>query len=503
MATEGDILTTRTPNPAIIPWMSAEENRRLLRLAGLRQLFEGEHRAYYLDGGRTEFDFPEMRVGSGDRLVRPYKAYNLLRLMTQALTDLMVGEPPSISAVEPYDDVLQAALSRSLMPTTLFAAADECGWAGETYLEVTRDTGETFVQHVSAMELYPVGARRPNGQYPAYRRYATAIVAVSETSKSERTLLLETTYVAGAIERRVFQLGDPLGGDIARARVAQVPIDEWPARQADGSPLPDREATGLSGPSIVRVPNLSPVGVSDYGEGIIRSQDCLNAKETQLARVLALHADPKLAMPETQAGPNGDVGKAGVYFFRDADGIPRYITWDAQLAAATAERDNAALALCIEGRVAPALVGLKVGAVPESARKLRIEATTTVGALGRRASMWTAALQLLGSLVVQSETGATVAVSDIAVELKDGLPSDPIDLAEAISVYRAAGVMSRYRGLIQQGMTEDAAREELERLDEEGRAMSPTLLSEPNRTIEPLDVSGATTAADAAGESDV
>jgi hypothetical protein len=56
--------------------------------------------------------------------------------------------------------------------------------------------------------------------------------------------------------------------------------------------------------------------VSDY-DGAIDLQDALNAKQTQIGRVLAKHADPKLAFPGVDGRRDRATCRATeVYFFR-------------------------------------------------------------------------------------------------------------------------------------------------------------------------------------------
>ena len=57
--------------------------------------------------------------------------------------------------------------------------------------------------------------------------------------------------------------------------------------------------------TITWIPNLlvRDIAVSDY-DGLVERQDELNAKQTQISRVQAKHADPKLAMHSRNAGPH-------------------------------------------------------------------------------------------------------------------------------------------------------------------------------------------------------
>src|SRR5689334_23062939 len=68
---------TDTGAPA---FLSPEDRARLERIRAGRMLLDGRHREYFLDEGRTQFDFPQVRVGG--RLLPLYLTYNLLGLIS-------------------------------------------------------------------------------------------------------------------------------------------------------------------------------------------------------------------------------------------------------------------------------------------------------------------------------------------------------------------------------------------------------------------------------------
>src|SRR5687767_14354719 len=56
-------------------FLSAAERSRLERVRQARMLLDGRHREYFLDEGRTQFDFPQVRAGG--RLLPLYLTYNV------------------------------------------------------------------------------------------------------------------------------------------------------------------------------------------------------------------------------------------------------------------------------------------------------------------------------------------------------------------------------------------------------------------------------------------
>lgn len=461
-----------------LAWLSPAERCRAERLRQAELLFGGRHRAYYVDEGRSQWVYPPLRDGSPPF----YSPYNVLGLMTRKIADLLFGEAPSITIDDEATQArLDAIAERSWLTPTLHGGSLEQSWAGETYLEIlatqTAAGREAYVSHVPAREVYPVGAPGADRQHAAYVRYATAVVS-GEAGKASASvaLLLETRYTAGRIERTLHSLDqlDPAGPK----RSQKLPLDRWPVKRIDGSPLPGVETTGLAGPSLIRVPNDAD-GVSDY-DGLLELQDNVNAANTQIARVLSKHADPRLIMDEVAGDPTGKVSAAAeVYFKRQGEEPPVYLTWEARLKEAMENRSFALAAVATAGEVPLSLLGIKDDATAESATKMRLNAASAIAKAARKAGYWQPAIRLALALAVEAETGARPA-KPIGVALRDGLPTDPVERANEISLLRSASVMSRKRALERQGLESGAIDDELKALDEEAKQNTPsTLLDEP------------------------
>src|SRR5215208_5521372 len=97
-------MTTKTSIPAIwvhtsadafnatraggyMNFLTPQQQARLERIRQSRMLFDGRHREYFLDEGRTQFDFPRVRAGS--RVIQMYLAYNVLGLISLKGADLL------------------------------------------------------------------------------------------------------------------------------------------------------------------------------------------------------------------------------------------------------------------------------------------------------------------------------------------------------------------------------------------------------------------------------
>src|SRR2546428_13531001 len=85
------------PRPGgYLSFLTGEQQARLERIRQSRLLFDGKHREYFLDEGRTQFDFP--RVRAGGRVVQLYLTYNVLGLISLKGADLLFGQSPMLPA---------------------------------------------------------------------------------------------------------------------------------------------------------------------------------------------------------------------------------------------------------------------------------------------------------------------------------------------------------------------------------------------------------------------
>lgn len=456
-----------------LAWLTPQQRCRAERLRQARMLFDGRHRQYFLDEGRTQHDFPPLKEGA----CKFFEPYNLLTNVAQKMADLLFGEACRVHVDDQQlQTTIDAIVDRSWLPARLNGSAVECCWAGYTFLEISRSGGNAMISHTPAEEIYPLGVAGPDYQFGAYVRYATQCVD-GGAGKKPRRLLLETKYTAGLITRACYELDQ--AGPEGESKKSQVSIEQWPERQADGAtPLLEQEATGLSRPSLIYVPN-GYEAASDFDQ-LIDVQDAMHAKNTQIARVIAKHADPKLAAPEAAADPKGNLPRsAEVYFYRDKNDVPSYITWNAELEAASQDRDFARSAFSTIAEMPLSLLGVKDDSSVETASKMRLSAAPALAKAARKATFWQAAIRLAVALAVEAESGSRPVVP-IGVEMKDGLPIDSKERADEISSLRSSGVLPKRRALQMQGLDQAAVDKDLQELDDEAKQSTPSvLLSEP------------------------
>jgi hypothetical protein len=477
-------------------YLTMVQKARLERIRQARLLHDGRHWRLFLFEARTQFDFPEVRTMG--RKTQLYVPYNLCKLISIVSANLLFGAEPGLKvaptpeeteAIKQADARIDLAslvqgkylaqlIERTAFHRLLYHTAIEASYDAEAYFESCIELGQVYVRRIDAADIFPLGRIQPDGQYKAYVKYNARNLG-SDDKPDWR--LLTTTYLPGKITRKVSQLNN-FGFVLPR----QLTLNEWPQEDPEDSPLEPETVTGIDRCTITYVPNLlaRDFPVSDY-DGLVETQDELNAKQTQISRVLAKHSDPKLAAPATAATQDGILpSNHDVYFFRSKDEIPQYLTWNAELASAITERDQARSAMLLLSQTSPLLLGLREGAVSShnAYKSVRIETTPSLSKAQAKALIWKPAIRRVLSVcqdLEQTLPAVRYDRRDIAVEVKDGLPIDTDALANEIATYRGCGSMSVRRSVELQIEDPVARAAELADLAAEKADATPSILMAP------------------------
>jgi hypothetical protein len=449
-------------------FLSDDQKARLERIRQSRLLYQGKHRSYFLDEQRSQFDFPVVRAG--DRKLQMYLTLNVLKLISKKSADLLFGQEPLLRVDQEIQQAKLSALAeRTNLHKRLYNAAVEGSAEGETFLECCVVGGQVYVRRVPNDQIFGDGPLGPDDQYARYVGYQLQNVG---TAQAPLMLLLETVWLAGSIERHVWQL------DGEGRKLAEVALDQWPTAAAEG--LAPLVRTGISRNTITWVPNETEldIPVSDY-DGLVELQDELNAKQTQIGRVLAKHSDPKLGLPESFFDPAGNVRSDHDAFpFRTKDELPTYITWNAELAHAIGDRQFTLNSLLITAETSPVLLGLKEGAAPDAYKKVRLEAQNSLTKAQRKAANWKPGVKRLLDVaqdLEQTLPGVRYDRVPVAVEMRDGIPADDEDQANTVAIYRSAGVMSVERAVELQLIDKTAVAKEVQQIKDEAADKTPPI----------------------------
>jgi hypothetical protein len=467
ISTEPRFNRTRRPAPE---YLTPQQARRMERIRQARALYQGEHFQFFVGEGRTQFQFPQMLINGEPKTI--FVLNNLLKRISHTSADLLFGDEPLLRV----DDEIQAAklktlADRSTLHATLIETEIECSFAAEAYLEACISYGEVFVVQVPAEDVHPVGQLGPDRQYREYVRYAEHDIG---TADAPHVLILRTVYKPGSIERTLF--------DRRVADDAKLDLAAWPA--FDGKPPVPVQPTGLKQNTMVWLPNLmlNRQPLSDY-DGLLGLQDTLNAKETQIAVVLAKHANPKLRAPRAAADDNGDLRAASDVLYGDSENDWGYITWDASLDAAFKHREAVIDAMFVASETSPVLAGVSRGAVPESARAMRLQASTSIAKAQRKATLRRPLLRrvlMIAQQLEQTIAGNRYNVGDVSVEPRDGLPVDESELSQTIATLASADAISIERRVELQISDKAASAQEIARIKEMRAAAAPdVLMTEP------------------------
>jgi hypothetical protein len=477
-------------------YLTIKQQARLERIRQARMLHDGRHQDYYLLEGRTQFDFPESM--SQGRRIRPYVPYNLLKLITWKSADLLFGAEPSIRVEDQIQNkAVEDLATRTSLHKLLYHTAGEASCDGEAAIEAVTENGQTYLKRIDAADIFPQGPIQPDGQFKSYVRYNAHNFG---DDNSPNWAVLVTTYTAGLITREIKQL-NMAGAFTSVAVPPNLSLNAWPQEDPEADDLEPVTRTGIDRNTITWMPNLlvRDIAISDY-DGLVEKQDLLNAKRTQIARVLSKHSDPKLAVPRASADNFGNLPHNTEVFFTDLVAeAPKYITWDAQLTAAMADFMEVRSAMLLESETSPILLGIKDHATAHVAYKsVRLEATNSLTKAQRKAVIFRAAIKRMLSVaqdLEQTIPGVRYNRLPLGVEMRDGLPIDTDLQANELSVLRAAGLLSVERGV---GiLIEDpAAREkELTALEDERAAATPSILMQPPKPGADADGEGGEVAA--------
>ena len=458
-------------------FLSDAQQARLERIRQARMLFDGQHREYYLDEKRSQFNFCQSLVQG--ELVRVYTSFNVLGLTSRKFADPLFGEAPVLQCDEPTQKTfLDDLVRRCSLASMAHGMAADCSYEGEAFVESMIWQGRAWVRQVPADEIWPEGELQPDGQYQSFVRYA---LDNAGTSEKPVWLLLRIRYTAGAIERTLAQLGDD--GKIAREG---LDLAQWPAMKAGQVTLEPLTPTGIQRNTITWVPNMLVRGAarSDYDGSPLKLQDQLNGQHTLLANVLAKHGEPPVAAPQEAADATGNArAEHKLWWYTDPERIPKYIVRDLQLEGVMAAAKNVLANLLIDLEMSAVLLGLQEGSQVDAWRKLKLNAQNALKKAARKAAYWSGGLLRAVEVaqdLEQTIPGVRYDRTPIGVEIRDGIPDDPVDRANEQATLRAAGLLSRRRGLMAQLGDAAAVDAEMSELDSESARETPSvLLDEP------------------------
>lgn len=450
------------------PWPPTDEDReRLLRYKQGEQLFRGQHAAAF---ERLSARVPENRR----RII--YVSVNLARLITNTCADFLLGEAPGLRLGEPgstQQALLDAMIEANGLLVTLYEGERATSFRGD------------------AVYRARIGPRQPGGddellvdELPAHNYFAErdpdnarsvlseAIAWVRPGPKDGQQALRVEHHFPGHIVQQAF-----LFDSEAQKVGHQINLAALYGKDAP----PEEEETGVGSSLLVHVPNERD-GSIYYGEGdytgLLPLFDELNGRLSKIARILDRHAAPKLMLPPGTMDASGKVDAEALEVI-EADSeiyrwLPRYVTWEAQLEAAFRELEQVVKLILWTAEISPAALGLDGTSAPESGKALRLRFISTEHKVNRKKLYRGPAYRRLIRTALELQAvrlGKEAPAGDVEIAWKDGLPQIYTEAVTDESTRVNAGLTSKKSAIMRlDGVDEEGAEEELERMAAEGAA---------------------------------
>ena len=445
------------------PWPPPTEAERLERYAQNRLLFEGKHELVYKDW---------IRLLREDQQATLEMVLNWHKRLTLLFADLLLGEPPRISAGD-QDSPEQEAIERIIEDNGLMNVAYE------VVLDLSRFGTGIFKIRYDGRAI--IEGQQPAIWFPVIKPdnikeiQAHVLAWAYEDDIQERGKTVTKKYLQTEIHER------------GKITTAKYPIEN----NIIGPAIEQEETeTGVDEFLIVPVNNVLTTdrvtGLDDYSDldSIIQE---LETRIAQISRILDKHADPNMYGPDTALEHDPATGQwgyrgGGKYFpVSQGEQPPGYVTWDGQLEAAFKQIDLLMEQLYILSETSAAAFGQLKSGLAESGTALRRLMMTPLAKVNRIRMRFDPALKevlWLASLLekAQGMSGAVV-LEDIHIDWKDGLPDDDVELTQNEVQRYTAGLTSLESSLRRMyGLEGDALQEEIDRIKGEQAGQGATEL---------------------------
>lgn len=451
-------------------WPPPSEKARLKRYAENRILWQAREDRLTIRLGKTYV--PALEEAQKFIL-------DLYSLLTDVWVKALFGEPPAWSAGEDEDSKehkdLSALATRVAFNRVGKEVAQDRSIFGDGVFTIAMEGGKATINPQPPHHWFPVVS--PNNIRRVTAHVLADVIEQGSVGAKQRYLVLEI-HERGRIQHRVHRLTNAVanteGGKIGpRVSLTSI-LPEIAARVGVGDA--GLERTGVDNDFLIaHVANdrLSDelYGMSDYSR-IDTTVNGLEERLDQINDILRKHAEPMLYGP--QIAMYQDVN--GVWRFNSQDKyiamidkddpVPGYITWDGKLDDALANFNLLMEQFYLQTRTTPAAFGQLKGGLAESGSALR---RLMLPVLQRAALIQQDLDPEMKRVLTIAGKLERLEFGEISSEWFDGLPPDEFETAQSVSLYRAAGVMSRYQAVKAQhnDWRDKQIKAEIERIDDD------------------------------------
>jgi len=412
------------------------DKERLKRYTENKKLFEGKHAEVFKDW---------VRLLRGDQRATLEIILNWHRRLSTLWADLLLGEPPKITAGEwqgrEQEELDEIIVNNNFLNIAYEAALDISRYGDGIFK--TRLDGHAIIEAIPPALWHPIVNPSNIKDIQAHVigwTFEVDTPGVFNRDKKTTYLRLEIHH-KGAIENRLYTLDESIIDK-------QIPLKTfYPG-------LPDMEETGIDDFLVVPVHNLSTsdriYGIDDYSDLDSVIQE-LEIRIAQISRILDKHADPNMYGPDTALMQDPDTGqwvvKGGGKFYPVGEGEdpPGYVTWEGQLTAAFKEIEILIEQLYVLSETSAAAFGQLKSGLAESGTALRRLMMAPLAKVNRIRLRFDPAIKqtLWLASKLEASAGVGIELENINIQWQDGLPDDDKEQAEIYETYIRSGIMSR------------------------------------------------------------
>ena len=457
---------------------------RIQRYRENKKLFEGKH--------FEAFKEVQNRL-SGDEQDLLYVSVNLPGIICRKSADFLFGEAPSYSAGGKDDTPEQKAIEKLVddndLNHTNYKSAMGNAYRGDSFYKIRWgqewdgmvdkkfDPFRVIIESQNPEYVFPETLPSNANKIFAYH---IAFPQAIETKDGDIWVLEVESHYPGYIVYSRYRM-EPYS--INRHNV----VEQW--KIIGQMPVEvERVETEVPFPLVVHVANYATdeswEGIDDLSEHKAIFDE-INNRLSKIATILDKHSSPKMAVAQGTLGavdeygnPSFNVAVDDVFEVMGKDDIiPQYITWNGQLQSAFEELKKLVELLLMTAEIPEVALGAgDSGTSGSSGLAIKFRLNSLLAKINRKRQFYNKGLQwvlYLAQMLEQARGGVkSYKVVTPIIKFQDGLPKDDFELANIMNI-RTGGkpTLSQKSALmIMDGLTEDQADAEIERIEEENKA---------------------------------
>lgn len=449
------------------PWPIPEEKERRAKWANYKQLFKGQHDQVY--GNAIEVVHP----GLNDSKVI---ILNFNKRLTTHWADMLVGEPPVITANNASDSLSELLKENALTSTVTYEVAVDTSRYGVGVYKVSLQDGAAKVEAQQPEFWYPVvtpnNIREVKAHVIAYTFKGKRPGESWLASKDVDYIYIET-HTKGAITYRVHRLS----GGVIRNPVDPRDYIDIPKGAVEVDNLGYTVQTNVDDFLIIPVTNLRATGEvyghSDYDDldGLMKEA---MLRLSEISKILSQHSQPSAYGPQSAIQMNQRTGrwefkKQGYFVIDRNDATPGYLTWDGKLDANFTMFTETLNQIYLIAETSPAAFGQLKSGLAESGSALKRLLMSDLAKVARIRNNFDPAIKRVirvANMFERNNGSNVTAIDDVSVDWRDGLPDDPTETSQNVEREVIAGVRSKYSAvkMLHPDWSEEQVQEELGRI---------------------------------------